>query len=104
MRYCVTTRPRGALRIAPPLRRALEAGRGPLPYDAARKILTAYGVPFCREGRCASVAEALRAAKRLGYPIGLHAERPGLLHTTDAQAGKVDVRTPGELHDAFRDM
>jgi len=104
MRYCVTTRPRGALRIAAPLRRALETGRGPLPYDTARKILTAYGVPFCREGCCASVAEALRAAKRLGYPVVLKAERPGLLHKTEAQAVKVDVRTPGELQAACREM
>src|SRR3970040_428920 len=104
MRYGVTTRPRGALRIAAPLRRVLETGGGPLPYDTARKILTAYGVPFCREGRCASVAEALRAAKRLGYPVVLKAERPGLLHKTEAQAVKVDVRTPGELQAACREM
>lgn len=104
MRYCVTSRPRGASRIALSLRRALETGRGPLPYDAARKVLTAYGVPFCREGRAATSAEALRVAKRMGYPVVIKAERPGLLHKTEAQAVRVDVRTPGELQAACREM
>jgi len=104
MRYCVTASPPVSPRVATPLRRVIETGRGPLPYAAARKILTAYGVPFCREGRCASVAEALRAAERLGYPVVLKAERPGLLHKTEAAAVRVDVRTPGELQTACREM
>ncbi|MFZ1057611.1 MAG: acetate--CoA ligase family protein [Candidatus Rokuibacteriota bacterium] len=91
-------------RLSAALRRLLETERGPLPYDAARKILTAYGVPFCREGRAASPAEALRVAKRLGYPVVLKAERPGLLHKTEAAAVRVDVRTPGELQTACREM
>ncbi|MBI3031348.1 MAG: acetate--CoA ligase family protein [Candidatus Rokubacteria bacterium] len=104
MRYCVTATPRGASRIAPSLRRALETGRGPLPYDTARKVLTLYGVPFCREGRAASLAEALRIAKRLAYPVVVKAERTGLLHKTEAAAVRVDVRTPGELRAVYRDM
>ena len=96
--------PKPPLRLPAALHQLLETGRGPLPYDAARRVLTAYGVPFCREGRCASVAEALRAAKRLGYPVVLKAERPGLLHKTEAQAVKVDVHTPGELQAACREM
>ena len=96
--------PKPPLRLPAALHQLLETGRGPLPYDAARRVLTAYGVPFCREGRCASVAEALRAAKRLGFPIVVKAERPGLLHKTEAQAVKVDVRTPGELQAACQEM
>ncbi len=91
-------------RVPAALRRVLETGRGPLPYHAARKVLAAYGVLFCLEGRAASPAEALRVAKRIGYPVVVKAERPGLLHKTEAQAVKVDVRTPGDLQAACREM
>ncbi len=91
-------------RLSAALRRLLETGRGPLPYDATRKILTAYGVPFCREGRAASPAEALRVARRLGYPVVVKADRPGLLHKTEAHAVRVDIRTLGELQAACREM
>lgn len=99
-----STAPSKSPRLPVALRRPLESGRGPLPYHAARKILTAYGVPFCREGRAATSAEALRVAKRIGYPVVVKAERPGLLHKTEAQAVKVDVRNPHELQAACRGM
>ncbi len=96
--------PKPPLRLPAALHQLLETGRGPLPYDAARRVLTAYGVPFCREGRAASPAEALRVARRLGYPVVVKAERPGLLHKTEARAVRIDVRTPRELQAACREM
>ena len=96
--------PSKPLRLPPALRRLLETGRGPLPYDAARRILAAYGVPFCREGRAATRGEALRVARRIGYPVVVKAERPGLLHKTETQAVKVDLRTPSELQATCREM
>ena len=91
-------------RLQSPLRRLLETGRGPLPYDAARRLLAAYGIPFCREGRAGSSAEALKVASRLGFPVVVKAERPGRLHKTEAGAVRVDIRTPGELQTACREM
>ena len=91
-------------RLPAALRRLLETGRGPLPYDAARRLLATYGVPFCREGRAASPTEAVRVAKRLGYPVVVKAERPGLLHKTEAQAVRADVHNPRELEAVCREM
>lgn len=91
-------------RVPAALRRLLETGRGPLPYDAARRLLAAYGIPFCPEGRAGSSAESLKVASRLGFPVVVKAERPGLLHKTEAGAVRVDIRTPGEVQAACREM
>ncbi|MBI4590855.1 MAG: acetate--CoA ligase family protein [Candidatus Rokubacteria bacterium] len=108
----LANREAGTLKPPPPvpprfpnaLRRLLETGRGPLPYAFARRILRTYGIPFCREGHATSARETLKVAKQFGYPVVLKAERPGVMHKTEAHAVRVDIRTPRELRVAHREM
>lgn len=104
MRYCSAGAPPSRPKLAAPLRRALETGRGPLPHAAARGILGAYGVPFCQERVATSLRQALRAAGRLGYPVILKAPRQGLLHKTEAGAVLTGIGSPRALRQAYREL
>jgi acyl-CoA synthetase (NDP forming) len=64
---------------------AVHDARGPLPYGLARRLLEAPGgLRFCRETVTTSVEEAVAAAERLGFPVVVKADVPGLLHRTEA--------------------
>jgi acetate---CoA ligase (ADP-forming) len=73
-------------------RRALDTTRGPLPYTLARRVLEDAGLRFCREAPAASVDEAMAAAERIGYPVVVKADAPGLTHKTEVGGVVLDVR------------
>jgi acyl-CoA synthetase (NDP forming) len=91
-------------RLSAALLDLLKTGRGPLPYAFARRVLSAYGIPFCREGQATSAREALRVAMRLGYPVVVKTARADLLHKTEARGVRLDLSTPRELLAAWREM
>ncbi len=82
----------------------LSRAHGPLPYAAARELLSAYGIRFCRERRAASVDEAVGAAEALGFPVVLKSAAPGLLHKTEAGGVSLDLRDAAAVAQACRTM
>lgn len=105
------TRPRrpdrpGAGTVVPAdLRQILATSRGPLPYRLARRILESSGLRFCREAMAAAPEEAGAAADRLGYPVVLKADAPGLLHKDEVggvRLGLSDARAVREACEDFR--
>jgi acyl-CoA synthetase (NDP forming) len=86
------------------LRRALAAARGPLPWALARPVLAAAGVRFCREMMAATEEAAVTAAERLGYPVVVKAEAPGLLHKTDVGGVRLDLPDGRAVREACRDL
>jgi acyl-CoA synthetase (NDP forming) len=83
---------------------ALRATPGALPYPLARRLLQAFGVPFCREATAATVEEAAAAACGLGYPVVVKADAPGLAHKTEAGVVRLDVRSAGEVRAACEEF
>ena len=65
---------------------------GALGYEAARGILAAYGVRFCRDALARSVDEAVAAAEALGFPVVVKSARADLLHRTEADAVATSLR------------
>jgi acyl-CoA synthetase (NDP forming) len=84
------------------LRRAIATARGPLPGALARRVLEACGIRFCREMMAATEDEAVTAAHRLGYPVVLKADAPGLLHKTDVGGVRLDLRDAVRVREACR--
>ena len=75
----------GAARGLPDgLARRIALARGPLGHADARALLEAYGVTFPRERTVATAAEALSAARDIGYPLVAKTARPDVLHRTEA--------------------
>ena len=65
----------------------LAHGDGWLDAGRTRRLLEAYGIPLVREIRAASPADAVEAARELGYPVVIKTAEPGA-HKTE-QGGVV---------------
>jgi acetyltransferase len=92
--------PHDAPTLAPNLQELLRGRQGALPYEIARRILDAAGIPFCREAWADSAAEAVEAAKKLGFPVVVKAMRPDLLHKSEAGAVALSLRDPRDVSEA----
>jgi acetyltransferase len=73
------------------------AARGPLAHADARALVEAYGVPFPRERVVAGAAEALSAAREIGYPLVVKTARADVLHRTEAGGVVLGVTDEGAL-------
>jgi acyl-CoA synthetase (NDP forming) len=71
----------------------------PMPQDfvSAREALTAAGIPLVPAALAASAQDAVAIARKLGGPVALKAEAPGLLHKSDLGCVKLDCATEGEV-------
>lgn len=78
----------------------LPGAGGPVPTLAARSLLARAGVETapCRLARDAE--EAVAAAAELGYPVALKIESPDILHKTEAQGVRLDLRDASEVREA----
>jgi len=86
------------------LDRARREGATVLPEYAARALLAAYGVPFARSGRAATLEEALRVAESIGYPVALKVASPDISHKTDVGGVALGIDTPEALREAWDRM
>ncbi len=95
--------PSPAARKARKLLAALEPGEA-LSEWSAKKLLRAYGIKTSKDTLCASAAEAVRAAKQLGFPVVMKVSSPDLLHKTDVGVVKVGVASASEVRAAYDDL
>jgi acyl-CoA synthetase (NDP forming)/RimJ/RimL family protein N-acetyltransferase len=80
------------------------AGRGAgwLASEQAAALLELYGVRGCPTRLVGSPDEAEAAAGELGYPVAL--KLAGLVHKTDADGVRLDIRDAGQLRSACRQL
>jgi acyl-CoA synthetase (NDP forming) len=83
--------------------------------DRARKLLAAgsrtgaahlallreYGIAAARAEQAGDSVEALAAAARIGYPVVLKTDQPGVAHKSDADGVILGIATPDELAAAY---
>jgi acyl-CoA synthetase (NDP forming) len=69
-------------------------------YDAKR-LLAEFAVPVAREHRVATIAEATRAARELGYPVVLKALSDDIPHKTELGLVAIGLAGDDELARAF---
>ncbi|MCA8963248.1 MAG: acetate--CoA ligase family protein [Planctomycetes bacterium] len=86
--------------------RVFKANRGAewLPAAATEQVLIAYGVPFAASRRVRDAGAAVAAAHKLGFPVVLKAEAPGLLHKSEFRAVRTGLRSGDEVYDAAQDL
>ncbi len=77
---------------------------GPLDGAAHLDLLRDYGIPAVRARRAATAAEALDAARALGYPVVLKTDDPGLRHKSDAGGVVTGLADPAALTAAYDDL
>jgi acyl-CoA synthetase (NDP forming) len=75
---------------------------GPILSEAAsRTILAAYGVPLVPGDVAATVDQAVPLAERLGFPVVMKADVPGVAHKSAAGLVAVGVAAPGAVRETF---
>jgi len=84
-------------------RRKTPLAKGFLGPDEAFSLLGTYGVTGA-DAAVSSADEAVRAARRLRYPVALKTADPGVLHKTEKGGVVLGIRSEAELRKAFKAM
>jgi acyl-CoA synthetase (NDP forming) len=90
-------RPRSRLADLP----AAKPGRRTINEYDAKRLLEEFGVPVTREQRVATIEQATRAARALGYPVVLKALSDDIPHKTELGLVAVGLANDDELARAF---
>ncbi|MGH6779117.1 MAG: acetate--CoA ligase family protein, partial [Bradyrhizobium sp.] len=84
------------------LERALKAARGTaLDEVASKKLLRAYGIPVSREEVAQTAAEAVKIAKRIGFPVVAKVVSADILHKSDVGGVVVNLNSATQVRTAF---
>jgi acyl-CoA synthetase (NDP forming) len=95
--------PLPAARKARKLLDGLEPGEALSEWNS-KKLLRAYGIKTSKDALCATPAEAVRAAKKVGFPVVMKVSSPDLLHKTDVGVVKVGVSSATEVRTAYDEL
>jgi acyl-CoA synthetase (NDP forming)/RimJ/RimL family protein N-acetyltransferase len=79
-------------------------GGGWLPTEQAAGLLSCYQIPMTATLPAADEQQAIRAAADLGSRVVLKAQAAGFAHKGDAGAVKLDLRTPQEVAEGYREL
>lgn len=82
----------------------LETGTTAVGEADAKAILAAYGIPVVATAAVHDGAEALAAARRIGYPVALKILSPDIVHKTDVGGVVLDLADEAELAHALDAM
>jgi len=67
----------------------------------SKKIMEAYGIPVTREKTARSAAEAVQAAREIGFPVALKIESPDILHKTEAGGIALNLHSAASVEEAY---
>ena len=68
---------------------------------AAAKLVKSHGIPVAKHLLARTEAEAVAAARRIGYPVALKVSCPGIIHKTEARALILGVEDVFQLRKAY---
>jgi acetyl coenzyme A synthetase (ADP forming)-like protein len=91
-------------RVKKVIDRAVEADRETILGEEALEILEAYGIGVARSMKASSSQDLKKAASELGFPLVMKIDDPGISHKTDVGGVVMDIRSQGELVEAFKQM
>ena len=64
--------------------------------------MKAYGLPLPSSALATSEAEAVKIAKKIGYPVVMKIASPQIIHKSDAGGVKVNLTNDAEIKAAFK--
>jgi len=71
---------------------------------ASKKLLRAYGIPVSREAIALSAAEAVKIAKKIGFPVVAKVVSAEILHKSDIGGVVLNINSAAEVKKAFNDI
>jgi 4-hydroxybutyryl-CoA synthetase (ADP-forming) len=70
--------------------------------EEGQEVLKAYGLPLPASALAATESEAVKIAKKIGYPVVMKIASPQIVHKSDAGGVKVNLTNDSEIKDAFK--
>jgi acyl-CoA synthetase (NDP forming) len=88
------------------LEKTLKAANGAAALDevASKKLLKAYGIPVSKEEIAQSAAEAVKIAKKIGFPVVAKVVSADILHKSDIGGVVLNLNSAAEVKKAFNDI
>jgi acyl-CoA synthetase (NDP forming) len=86
------------------LKSAKKQNRRELTEYESKQVLSAWEISTTRVGLARNVLEAVRAARKLKYPVVLKIASPDILHKTDANGVRVGLSSELEVRQSFRQI
>jgi acetyltransferase len=87
------------------LERMLESAKGAaLDEVASKKLLKAYGIPVSKEEIAQTAAEAVKIAKKIGFPVVAKVVSADILHKSDIGGVVLNINSTADVRKAFNDI
>jgi acetyltransferase len=88
------------------LERMLKNANGAAALDevASKKLLKAYGIPVSKEEIAQTAAEAVKIAKKIGFPVVAKVVSADILHKSDIGGVVLNINSTAEVKKAFSDI
>jgi len=83
------------------LESALRQGRKTLSESESKSILKSYGLPVTREREVTGHEGVIAAVREIGFPLAMKACGHALIHKTEKDLVRLDIRSEAEALDAF---
>jgi len=84
--------------------KALREKRKSLTEYESKQVLAGYGVPVTREFLVKNAKEAVARAEEMGYPVVLKGSGPELLHKTELDIVRLNLKSAKEVRRAFKEI
>jgi len=72
--------------------------------EEGQEILRAYGLPLPQSALAKTEQEAVKIAKKIGYPVVLKIASPQIIHKSDAGGVKVNIQNDKDACSAFKEI
>jgi acyl-CoA synthetase (NDP forming) len=87
------------------LEKTLKSARGAaLDEVASKALLKAYGIPISREAIAQTAAEAVKIARKIGFPVVAKVVSPDILHKSDIGGVVLNLNSAAEVKKGFNDI
>ena len=88
------------------LEKTLKGANGAAALDevASKKLLKAYGIPVSKEEIAQTAAEAVKIAKKIGFPVVAKVVSADILHKSDIGGVVLNLNSAAEVKKAFDDI
>jgi acetyltransferase len=88
------------------LEKTLKGANGAAALDevASKKLLKAYGIPVSQEEIAQTAAEAVKIARKIGFPVVAKVVSADILHKSDIGGVVLNINSPAEVKKAFSDI
>jgi acetate---CoA ligase (ADP-forming) len=87
------------------LEQALKKANGAaLDEVASKALLKAYGIPVSQEAIAQTAADAVKIARKIGFPVVAKVVSADILHKSDIGGVVLNLKSPAEVKKAFNDI